>query len=235
MLSLDTVIPVYNEEHALPASIATLVAFMRERMANYRWYIVIADNASTDGTLQVAKELAAKYPEVRWLHLDLKGRGRALRAAWSASHADIVTYIDVDLSTGLEAYPALVGAIAQGYDVATGSRLMISSETTRSFKRETLSRGYNLIIKASFQVPFSDAQCGFKALSHRAVRELVPLVQNQEWFFDTELLILAIQKGYRIKDIPVRWVEDTDSRVNIVKTVAEDLRGLLRMRFNPVP
>ncbi|MBM2826992.1 MAG: glycosyltransferase [Dehalococcoidia bacterium] len=235
MLSLDTIIPVYNEEHVLPTSIATLVAFMRERMAQYRWSIVIADNASTDGTLRVATELAEEYPEVRWLHLDLKGRGRALRAAWSASQADIVSYMDVDLSTDLESYPALAGAIAQGYDVALGSRLMPSSETTRSPRREVLSRGYNLIIKAGFQSPFSDAQCGFKAISQRSVRELVPLIQNQEWFFDTELLILAVQKGYKIKEIPVKWVEDPDSRVNIVKTVTEDLLGLLRMRINPVP
>lgn len=229
--SVDVVIPVYNEEHVLAQSVATLRAFLQENLP-YRWRIVVADNASIDKTLEVAQRLAEQYPgEVSYIHLPQKGRGRALRAAWTSSTADVLTYMDVDLSTGLEAFPPLVRAIAEeGYDVATGSRLMPNSRIVRSLKRDVISKTYNLIIKATFFTKFSDAQCGFKAISRRACQELVPLIENQEWFFDTELLILAEKNGYRIKDVPVRWIEDPDTRVNIQKTVREDLEGLWRLR-----
>jgi len=233
--TVDTVIPVYNEEHVLAESVATLHAFLSEHLP-YDWRILIADNASADGTLAVAEQLSRDLPRVACVHLDQKGRGRALRTAWLESAADIVSYMDVDLSTEIEAYPALIRAIAEdGYDLATGSRLARGSRTTRSFRREAISRGYNLIIKGIMWTRFSDAQCGFKALSRRAAAVLVPLVQNNEWFFDTELLVLAEKKGYRIKDLPVRWVEDPDTRVKLATTIAEDLRGLWRLRTRPIP
>lgn len=237
MTRVDAVIPVYNEEHVLRHSVETLRHFLRDRPDfPYDWRIVVADNASRDGTLDVAKQLGAEYPEVGYIHLPQKGRGRALRAAWLASDADVVSYMDVDLSTSLEYYPALIRAVAdEGFDVAIGSRLARGSQTTRGPKREFISRGYNLIVKAMFQTRFSDAQCGFKAASRRVVEELVPLIEDQAWFFDSELLILAEKLGYRIKDIPVAWVDDPDSRVKIVSTASEDLRGLARLRFRPLP
>ena len=234
MATVDVVIPVYNEEAALPTSVAKLREFLRDNLS-LPWTIVIADNGSIDHTLAVAQELAAQYPDVTYIHLPEKGRGRALRKAWLESTADIVSYMDVDLSTDLKAFPPLVGAIADGYDVAIGSRLSSSSATKRSLKREFISRCYNLLIKAMFFTRFSDAQCGFKAMSHKAVQELVPLIVNQEWFFDTELLILAEKKGYRVKEIAVEWLEDPDTRVNIRKTVMEDLKGLWRLRTHPLP
>ncbi len=235
MPSVDVIIPVYNEEVALPGSVAKLRAYLQENLS-LPWTIVIADNGSADRTLAVAEELAAKDPDVTCIHLPEKGRGRALRRAWLESTADIVSYMDVDLSTDLTAFPPLVTAIAEGsYDVAIGTRLVSESQTKRSLKREFISRCYNLLIKAMFFTRFSDAQCGFKALSRKAVQELVPLIENQEWFFDTELLILAEKKGYRIKEIPVEWLEDPDTRVNIRKTVMEDLKGLWRLRTHPLP
>jgi len=231
MASIDVVVPVYNEEHILAQSVATLRQFLSEGFP-HQWRILIADNASTDSTLAVAQELAEKHPDVASLHIPQKGRGRALKAAWLGSAADIVSYMDVDLSTELEAFPPLVEAIAsEGYDIAIGSRLSPDSDTRRSLKREVLSRGYNRMIKALFFTRFSDAQCGFKALSRQAVRELVPLVQDNEWFFDTELLILAEKAGYPVREIPVRWLEDADTRVNIRRTVWQDIRGLVRLRL----
>lgn len=231
MATVDVVIPVYNEEHVLAESVATLRRFLSEGF-HHQWRILIADNASTDGTLTVAEELAEKHSDVASLHIPEKGRGRALKASWLGSAADIVSYMDVDLSTELEAFPPLIEAIAsEGYHVATGSRLAPGSDTARSLKREVISRGYNLMVKALFFTRFSDAQCGFKALSRQAVRELVPLIENNEWFFDTELLILAEKAGYPVRDIPVRWLEDLDTRVNIRKTVWEDIRGLARLRL----
>jgi glycosyltransferase involved in cell wall biosynthesis len=235
MASVDVVIPVYNEEHVLAQSVETLRSFLAENLP-HSWRIVIADNASTDGTLAVAERLAQEHKEVAPLHIPQKGRGRALRAAWLGSEADVLTYMDVDLSTDLAHFPPLVAAIAdEGYDMATGSRLAKGAQTTRSFRREFISRCYNLFIKALFFTRFADAQCGFKAISRQAAQELVPLIDNQEWFFDTELLILAEKGGYRVKEIPARWTEDPDTRVNVRATVWEDLKGLARMRRRRIP
>jgi len=233
MATVDVVVPVYNEEEALPQSVPTLVAFLSGPGFQYEWRIVIADNASTDGTPAVSRRLEEQFPgQVKYVRIERKGRGFALKQVWAESEADVRTYMDVDLSTELEAFPALVRAVAEdGYGVATGSRLARKSKVERSLKRTTLSIGYNAIIKAAFWTRFSDAQCGFKAISREAAERLLPLVQDNNWFFDTELLILAEKSGYRIKDIPVRWVDDPGSTVKIGATITEDLRGLWRMRL----
>jgi len=231
-VSVDVVIPVLNEAHVLKRSVQTLLAFLHDRL-RYRWHVVIVDNGSTDGTDQVAKQLAAAHREVRFIHLPQPGRGRALRQAWLQSQADVVCYMDVDLSTGLDHIPELLGAIAhEGYDVATGSRLRRESRTRRSLKREIISQIYNLLVKVVLATHFSDAQCGFKAVSRRAVDALVPQIEDQSWFFDTELLVLAEKQGYGIKDIPVVWVDDDDSRVKIMKTSWEDIKGIVRLRWH---
>lgn len=228
--TVDVVIPVLNEAHVLEKSIETLIAFLKSHLP-YQWRIVVADNGSIDGTQAVAKELAAAHIEVDLIHLAQKGRGRALRQAWLQSKAGIVCYMDVDLSTRLEHIPELVNAIARdGYEVATGSRLMRQSRTVRSLKREVISRIYNLLVRAVLFTHFSDAQCGFKALSRKAVESIIPQVEDQSWFFDTELLVLAEKQGYRIKDIPVVWVEDDDSRVKILQTGWDDIKGVVRLR-----
>jgi len=222
--SVDIVIPVLNEAHVLRKSVKTVFQFLSRNLP-YQWQIVIVDNGSTDGTQKVARQLAVEHTEIKFIHLVQRGRGRALRSAWLQSNADIVCYMDVDLSTRLDHLPELVDAIAvDGYDLATGSRLMRESRTTRSFKREFISRCYNVMVKAVLLTKFSDAQCGFKAVSRRAVEAIVPKVEDQSWFFDTELLVLAEKQGYRIKDIPVVWVEDDDSRVKIFKTGWEDVK-----------
>jgi len=232
MPSVDVVIPVYNEEKALPKSIPELRAFLSGHDFPYGWRIVIADNASIDDTPAVGRVLSKKTPgEVEYVRIERKGRGYALKQTWSQSPADIVSYMDVDLSTGLEAFSPLIRAVAEGgYGVATGSRLARKSKVDRSLKRTALSRGYNLIIKTMLQTHFSDAQCGFKAISREVAQKVLPLVQDNNWFFDTELLILAEKMGYRIKDVPVRWIEDSDTRVKIGATITEDLRGFWRMR-----
>lgn len=235
-ITLNVVIPVYNEEHVLAASVSALREFLEQNLSAYAWHITVADNASTDGTLRLAEELAAAHPDVRVKHLPEKGRGRALRRAWLEDDADVQSYMDVDLSTDLRFFPALVDAIARDRrDVAIGSRLMRGARTTRSFKRELISRCYNLLIKALFLTRFSDAQCGFKAISREAASELIPRVKNQKWFLDTELLILAEKKGYSVREIPVVWREDPDTRVKIGSTAMEDIAGLLRLRFGGLP
>ncbi|MBI2910643.1 MAG: glycosyltransferase family 2 protein [Chloroflexi bacterium] len=229
-VDVEVVIPVYNEERALPASVATLRAYLSQHVP-YTWRITIANNASTDRTLDVAKALATANRDVGYVHLDLKGRGRALRAAWERSDARVLCYTDVDLSADVRHLTELVGLVAEGRaDIAIGTRLHRQSQTNRSRRREIISRAYNLIVKLMFGTRFSDAQCGFKAISREAAGVLLPLVKDQGWFFDSELLILAEKRGYRIGEVPVVWREDPDSRVKIVSTAWEDLKGLWRVR-----
>lgn len=233
---LDIVIPVYNEAHVLSDSVEQLRDFLQESKFPHSWRITIADNASTDSTLAVAHRLQDIYSDVAVVHLPQKGRGRALRKAWLESDAAALCYMDVDLSTHLDALLPLVRAVLlTGNHVATGSRMMRGSKTQRSLGREITSRGFITLIKLLFLSKLTDTQCGFKAIDRAAAHELLPQVENNEWFFDTELLLLAEKGGYRVKNVPVRWSEDQDSRVNIIKTVVEDLRGLLRMRFRRIP
>ena len=229
-LLVEIVIPVYNEQRALRPCIERLRAYLTATFP-YRWQIRVADNASRDGTWEIAQALTHEYPDVHALHLEQKGRGRALRAAWLSSNADIVSYMDVDLSTGLNAFLPMVAAIAVGQSaVGTGSRLMHGARITRQWKREATSRGYNALLKVALRNGFSDAQCGFKAMRRELAVALLPYVENQEWFFDSELLLLAEERGLRIIEIPVDWDEDLDSRVDIGKTAREDLEGMARVR-----
>lgn len=232
MATVDLFIPCYNEERVLAESVEKLRAWCAANL-RYHWRVVIADNASTDGTLDVARRLAGAHPEdVGYLHLDRKGRGRALNQGWLASPADAMCYMDVDLSTDLDMIaPLLAGVVDEGYDIAYGSRLSRASDIERSLKREINSRGYITLIKLLFWTRFSDAQCGFKAVTHAAAQRLLPHVRDGEWFFDTELLILAEKSGMRLKEVPVRWVEDPDSRVKFPQDIIKMASQLARLRF----
>jgi glycosyltransferase involved in cell wall biosynthesis len=227
---VNITIPVYNEERILAESVVKVAGYLQSNF-RYPHEIVIADNASTDRTFAVAQELQVRHDSVRVLHLDQKGRGRAVKRAWAESKADILSYMDCDLSTDLAAFPPLIESLtSNGFDVAVGSRLLKPSLTTRGVKREVISRGYNLLIKALFRTEISDAQCGFKAITRQAAQALLPLVKDGAWFMDTELLILAEKLGFRIFDLPVRWVDDPDSRVKIWSTALADLKGLVRVK-----
>jgi glycosyltransferase involved in cell wall biosynthesis len=232
MKSVDLVIPCYNEERVLAESVGKLKAWAAEHLP-YAWRVVVADNASTDGTLAVAQRLAADDPErVAVVHLDRKGRGRALKRAWLESTADAMCYMDVDLSTDLAMItPLLAGVLEEGCDVAYGSRVSRGSDVERSLKREINSRGYIAFIKLLFWTKFADAQCGFKAITRDAAQRLLPHVQDGEWFFDTELLILAEKGGYRLKEVPVKWVEDPDSRVKFPQDIIKMATQLIKLRF----
>ncbi|PND57310.1 sugar translocase [Mycobacterium sp. ENV421] len=226
---LDIVIPVYNEERDVAACVRRLHQFLIDEVP-YRARILVADNASTDATLSVARELAEELSDVDVIHLDAKGRGGALAAAWASSRADVVAYMDVDLSTHLSALMPLVAPLVSGHsDIAIGSRLAASSRVVRGVKREVVSRGYNLLLRGLLGARFSDAQCGFKALRGDVARQLLPLVADTGWFFDTELLVLAEKAGLRIHEVPVDWIDDPDSRVDILATAIEDLKGCWRV------
>jgi putative flippase GtrA len=229
--SVDIVVPVYNEEAILESSVDQLRAHL-EKGFPFRWRIVIADNASTDATPTIATRLADADERVVHLRLSEKGRGRALRAAWSSSDADVVAYTDVDLSSGLTGLLPLVAPLVSGHsDLSVGSRLSSSSVVARGPKREVISRCYNALLRVVFAVRFRDAQCGFKAGRADVVQRLLPAVEDDAWFFDTELLVLAEHNGLRVHEVPVDWVEDTDSRVDVRSTAIADLRGVRRMAW----
>jgi putative flippase GtrA len=227
--TLDVVVPVYNEETDLGPCVRRLHAYLTAAFP-YPFQITVADNASTDRTLAVARELADELAGVVVLHLDAKGRGRALQAAWSASRSPVLAYMDVDLSTDLAALLPLVAPLISGHsDLAIGTRLSRGSRVVRGAKREFISRGYNLLLRGTLAARFSDAQCGFKAIRRDVAQRLLPLVQDTGWFFDTELLVLAQRARLRIHEVPVDWVDDPDSRVDIVATALADLRGVARL------
>jgi len=231
--SLDIVVPVLNEEEDLRPSITVLHEFLSTNLDGYEWRIVVADNGSTDSTPDIAKRLSSVLDNVGYLRLEERGRGRALKKAWTESSADILSYMDVDLSTDLNHFPPLVGAIRdQSYDIAIGSRLAKGAQVIgRPPKRELISRAYSILFRSMFWTGFRDAQCGFKALSADAAHTILPLVRDTGWFFDSELLIVAEKNGYRTKELPVRWTDDPGSRVKIVGTAYGDLKGLLRLRL----
>ncbi len=226
---LDVVVPVYNEQTDLGPSVERLHAYLTRRFP-YPFRITIADNASTDATPRMAERLVERLDHVTYRRLEQKGRGRALAATWLASDARVLAYMDVDLSTDLDALLPLVAPLISGHShLAIGSRLARGARVVRGPKREAISRCYNLILKGTLAARFSDAQCGFKAIRADVARELVPLVQDTGWFFDTELLVLAERSGLRVHEVPVDWVDDPDSRVDIVATATADLKGVARL------
>jgi putative flippase GtrA len=228
-VDVEIVVPVYNEERVLQESVWRLHRYLSLHLA-VDWRITIVDNASTDGTLAIAEGLASSLSDVGVLHLDAKGRGRALKAAWGSSNARVVAYLDVDLSTDLAGLAPLVAPLLSGHsDVAIGTRLTRTSRVIRGTKREFISRSYNGLVRTVLSASFTDAQCGFKAITREAAARLLPLVQDDSWFFDTELLVLAERSGLRIHEVPVDWTDDPDSRVDLKRTAIDDLKGIWRL------
>lgn len=226
---VEVVVPAHNEERTLERSVRRLHRYLSGDFP-YDWRIVVADSASDDATWNVAQGLADVLPRTRAVHVGAQGRGRALRAAWSSSDADILAYMDADLSTGLRALPVLVAPLVGGHsDLSIGSRLAPGARVTRGLKRELISRWYNILVRIIFHSSIRDAQCGFKAARRDVLQALLPAVKNERWFFDTELLVLAQYNGLRIHELPVEWVEDLDSRVKLLPTVLENLWCMQRL------
>lgn len=228
---VDVVIPVLNEAHILEKSVETVRAFLENHFP-YSWKILIVDNGSNDGTGLIAEKLCETDPHTEAILIREAGRGLALRQAWMSGDSDYSCYLDVDLSTELQLLIPLVRAVAEeGYDIAIGSRLMEGAKIQRSFTREVISHIYNIFVRAVLRTHFSDAQCGFKAVTREIIERIIPRIRNQSWFFDTEMLVLAERLGYRIKDIPVFWVEDPDSRVKILRTSLENINSVFHLRW----
>lgn len=237
--AVDLVIPMYNEEKQVEWSATTLHDFASTHLNEYEWRIIIADNASTDNTLELAKQLSKKYPRISYHHMTRKGRGHSLIEVWGGSNSEILVYMDTDLATDLKHLPVIIEKIdKEQYDLAVGSRNLPHSKVNRGLKRTIISKGYIALIKLFMGVSFSDAQCGFKAISQQAKKRLFPLLEPEKWdngnvgsawFFDTELLVIADKAGFKIYDEAVAWTDDPDSTVHIFKDALEDIRGLWRL------
>lgn len=231
--SIEFVLPVLNEERVLNTNTNILKDYLDHNLSDYRWSILIADNGSSDATSEIARSLADGDKRIRYLRLEKRGRGRALKQAWLNSDADILGYMDIDMSTDLTIIPQMILLILDGqHDLVIGSRISHGSIVKgRTLLREFLSRTYSMVIRIMFFTGFVDAQCGFKVLTYHAAQEIVPAVKDNGWFFDTELLLLAENNGYSVAEVPVQWTDDSDSRVRIINTIWEDLKGLLRLRI----
>jgi len=226
---VDFVIPVLNEENSLERCVTTLSAFLSASFP-YPWRITVVDNGSTDRTWEIAQKLAESADTVHAIRLDRPGKGAAVRTAWLSSPADILAYMDVDLSTGLSAILPLVASLASGHsDISVGTRLSSGSRIRRSVKREVISRAWHWFLRRTVGLNSTDTTCGFKAVWAESVRPLLEKVNDDGWFFDTELILLAEYHGLRVTEVPVDWVEDADSRVRIGRTALADLLGLARV------
>jgi len=228
-LKIDFVIPIYNEEKVLENSICKLRKYLVDNVKN-NWLIVIVDNGSSDKSLEIAKNLSKKHNKIDCIHIDRKGRGYALKYALENSKADICLYMDVDLSTELSAIQEAVLSMKKGYDLVIGSRYLDDSKVKRSVKRLVLSKGYNLLVWFLLRTKIRDLQCGFKAVNQKVINNVLPKVRNKEWFFDTELIVLTESKGYKIKEIPVFWKENNNSKVKITKTIKEYIFNSIKLK-----
>ncbi len=228
--SVNVVLPVYNEAAELAASVGTLIRFLSKNLTDFSWHVTIADNASTDATLRIARELSHKYQTVSVEHLSQKGRGRAVKHVWRKGDYDYLAYMDIDLSTDLTHLPPMLHALERGFDIAIGSRNARGARVFgRSILRNITSKGYISLIKLFFLVNFTDAQCGFKAVNRRIVTELLPHIKDNDWFFDSELLIVGEKSGFRLYEEPVTWIDNPGSTVRVLKTAMGDLKGLWRL------
>lgn len=236
MVLVDLVIPVYNGEKDISTCVDSLLKWIKDHIG-YEWRIVIVDNASTDKTLIVANDYQKRYPEIVFVkHISRKGRGIALRTAWSESEADVCAFMDVDLSTDLCHITEIIKPIVNNEcDICCGSRWLSNSEVKRKFFRGILSWSYNFMLRVFLGLRINDAQCGFKSIKTEVSHTIIPLVQDNSWFFDTELLAIAQKNGYRIKEIPVKWIDNSQTTVTVARTIKEFLKGIWRLRLNGIP
>jgi glycosyltransferase involved in cell wall biosynthesis len=229
--TVEITVPVYNEEKELEKHITILSNFCKKHLTAYDWHITIADNASVDNTPVIAATIAKKNTNISHFRLEQKGRGRAVKRVWSTSGADYCVYMDLDLSTDLIHLPKIIQALENGYDIAIGSRLAKGAKVEgRTMIREITSRALNFFfIQLFFHTKFTDAQCGFKGVTKHVVEKLIPKIEDNGWFFDGELLIMAEKMGYKIYEEPVHWIDNPGSTVRLVATIWGDMKVMYRL------
>ena len=227
-------LPAYNEEKIISQKIDQLFEFCQKQLSNYQWLVVVAINGSKDATLEIVKQKTKTYPNLKYVYLKSPGKGGAIRKAWQTYTGDINIFMDADLSTELKFIHELIKAVEQeNYQVVIGSRYQKQSQLERSALRSVFSYIYNLILKLFFNLKISDASCGFKAVSQKVIKQIVPKIKNNDLFFDTELLILAHQADLSIKEIPVAWRDEIQrkTKIKIFKTSFDYLKEIIKLKL----
>ncbi len=227
-------IPVYNEESILAENAIKLYDFLKKNIFD-DWQIIIADNNSIDQTGKIGQDLEKSLGGIKYLHIPQKGKGRAIRAAWESVNSDIYVFMDADLATDLSTLPDLISAIGrENYDLAAGARFHKDSKVKRSLLRKFISRAYRFILRLALRSKIKDAPCGFKAVNYKVIKNILPQIKNNEWFFDTEMIVLAEKQNYRVKEIPVIWTEHKKigrrSRVSFLKVSLGYLKEIWRLK-----
>lgn len=230
------VIPIYNEEKIIENTVRETIKYLNEN-TKYSYILVVADNASTDSSPEIVKNLQKEIPFLEYVRLPKKGRGLALHTVWKDFNAEVVAYMDADLSSPLTSLPNIIDPILNNEsDVTFGSRLLPPGQAiNRKGKRELTSQGYNFLLQFILGATFKDAQCGFKAISKEKFNQVEEEIKNQNWFYDTELLLISQYKGLRLKEVPITWVDDPDSSVKVFKTIVENLKEMGRVYFTYRP
>ncbi|MBI4652910.1 glycosyltransferase [Candidatus Kuenenbacteria bacterium] len=234
---IEFCVPVHNEEKILKNNILKLLNYCHNQNFNFDWKIVLINNGSQDNSEKICQELFNQYSQkIKIENIKQSGKGRALKFYWQKSKADIVIYMDIDLAVSLDNIPNLIEPIVQeNYDLIIGSRLLSDSKIKRSFIRELSSQTYNFLSKIILGHYFSDLQCGFKAIKVDVFKKIAPYIQNNKWFFDTELIVFANYFKYKIKEIPIEWQEnrydERKSKVNLVKDSLKFLINLIKLKI----
>ncbi|MFH1412596.1 MAG: glycosyltransferase [bacterium] len=234
-MMIDICLPVYNEQNILQKNTLHIFEFCKKQNWPFDWQIVIIVNGSVDKSLQIAKELAGNYLQIIAVNYEASGKGNAIKEYGLISKADIMVYMDIDLSTDLKDLPELIEQITKhDYDLAIGSRLMPGSITKRSFLRELISRSYNLLSRILLNNNISDMQCGFKAVRITVFHKVAAYIQDTKWFFDTELVVFTKLLNYAIKEVPVNWSENRyekrKSTIRLGKDSCQLLISLIKLK-----
>jgi glycosyltransferase involved in cell wall biosynthesis len=230
MKKVDIVVPAYNDADDIKKNIPKLSSFCKEKLKDYNYKILILENGSKDNTEKIVLDFKKHDTRVNYTHLKKVGRGNELINAWSRSDADYLCYMDIDLSTDIKSLPILIKKLENGYDICVGSKYLNRSKKERTFIRLILSRVYNTITGIYLGTTFTDAQCGFKAINKTVAKNVLPLIRDKNWFFDTELLYFSEKMGYRRAEIPIVWVEYGNSSVKIFKTIFDFLKKLRELK-----
>jgi len=234
-MKINITIPCHNEGIILHENIIKLFTFLKQDLTNDQWEIIISDNNSSDNTLEVAKKLSNDFNEIKYITTTKQGKGMAIKYGWEKHDADIYIFMDADLSTEITAIPDLIDAIKkENYDVVIGSRFHKLSSVERSLLRNFISHGYKIIKKIIIKSKISDLPCGFKAVNKKIIENVLPTIKSSGWFFDSELVILSENLGYRIKEIPVKWKdtreENDKSKVRIIPLSIKYLKNILKLK-----
>lgn len=207
-MTIDVLLPIYNEEKILDANIRLLFGYCQHHLAG-DWQLMLIINGSVDQSLTIAENLAQEFEQIKIINLPTGGKGQALKTGLQYSTAEVAVYMDIDLAVALSALPPLISLVAENKGaLAIGSRLLPASQTERSWLRNYSSKLYNWLANTLLRCQISDWQCGFKAMNLDVRQAVVPLIQDNYWFFDTELIALAQKNNLRIAELPVSWSEN---------------------------